>query len=341
MLIGLWTTTSCNLRCKYCYEGTEKKNSMMNLSTADLAVQFIIKQYEEKKPEKVVVQFHGGEPLLNFKVIKYTIEKLEDYFRGKESRILFGITTNAMLMTDEIAEFLARKMNYDLSISLDGNQEINDLNRVTAEKKGTYQMVVERALYVKKFKSDIRIRMTYNSSTVSSLSESIIHLIQLGFKKIVSVPDYFDKKWDNEGIQILLQQMLNVHKYQKENVLPDDVYISVLEERFFKKNTCTGGISNFHIYPDGSLYPCSYGAGKKEFFLGNLHNKPQIESERVESMQCISKQINKVCQGCSNYESCIGTRCKIVNKVMTGEYTKVQPVVCAIEHVKYKFANIK
>lgn len=339
MLVGLWVTTNCNLKCKYCYEGNDKKKKNMDIATAKQAIAYILSQYSKLKASKLIIQFHGGEPLLNLKIIKFVINELEEKLKENIHNLYFGITTNGLLLSKYIIEYMCQKMSYDFSISIDGNESSNDKNRVTLAGEGTYQKVIKNAIDALSIKPDIRLRMTYDTSNVEELANNIIHFIELGFKNIVSVPNYYDKKWSDESMEILLQQMLKVKFHYKDQELPDDLYISILNDDFFKKSLCSGGISSFHIMPNGDIYPCSYGTGNEEFYLGNVKNTPALDIEKVKVLQKISVLENTECIGCSNYQSCIGSRCKIVNKVMTDNYTTVMPAICAIENVKYKFLH--
>lgn len=93
MFIGLWVTTACNLKCNYCYEGDDKHNEAMTIETANKVIDFIIQQAKIRNDEKIIVEFHGGEPLLNENIIRYVISKLEKEFLGQNFQLMFGITT--------------------------------------------------------------------------------------------------------------------------------------------------------------------------------------------------------------------------------------------------------
>ena len=111
---------------------------------------------------------------------------------------------------------------------------------------------------------------------------------------------------------------------------------SILEDRFKTKGCCLGGKENFHILPNGDIYPCSYGVGEAEFLIGNVMNGGLIESQIKKLMEINLSPVHK-CQGCSDYAACLCTRCKIFNKVLQGDFFQPVPVICAIEHTKQKF----
>lgn len=141
----LQVTQNCNLRCSYCpyteNAGDERlhSNKRMSEETAKKAVDFLHRNSIDS--EVVVIGFYGGEPFIEFQLIKTTIEYAKRKLEGKE--VLFSITTNATLLSDEILEYL-NDNNVSLLISLDGPEKINDANRVfAANKEGTYRTVVE------------------------------------------------------------------------------------------------------------------------------------------------------------------------------------------------------
>lgn len=332
MLIGIWVTTGCNLKCKYCYEGTEKQCNNMTIEVADQTIDFIKSTYKEQEQDPLVVEFHGGEPLLNYPVIQYLISKIEKNF----SKPLFGITTNGLLLTKDIINYLSKKMTYGFSLSIDGAMNVNDQNRVDYNGEGTYKRIMEIVPELLSQKADIRARMTYTPETVENLSDSIIHLINCGFINIVSAPDYFSPNWSMNEMEILLEQMKNVKKYYEENISDKSMRISILEDRFKIKGICQGGRTNFHILPNGDIYPCSYGVGEKELLIGNVVSSTLLE-HKIQKLEKINVSPVHKCQGCTVYLACLCTRCKIFNKVLRGDFFEPIPVICAMEHVKQKF----
>lgn len=333
MLIGIWVTTGCNLKCKYCYEGTDKKCENMTVKVADGILEFIKNIYEENSQEPLIVEFHGGEPLLNYSMIQYLISKIEKIFFN----VLFGITTNGILLTKDMMDYLLPKMTYGFSLSIDGNESSNDINRIDYGGNGTYKRVSKKIPELLKRKETIRARMTYTPETVEHLSANIIYLIECGFKNIVSAPDYFSNNWSREKIDVLLNQMYEIKKYYQKNLSDlKQIRISILEDRFKEKGICQGGKLNFHILPNGNIYPCSYGVGNEELLIGNVIKNGLIKS-KIYKLEKINITDVETCRGCEDYSACICSRCKIFNKVLMGDFFQPVPIICAIEHVKQKF----
>lgn len=134
----LQVTELCNFRCKYCVytnnDGSDRKhsNKVMTEETMKKAVDFL--HIHSVDSESVAVGFYGGEPLLNFNVIKNAIEYTENIFKGK--KVEFAITTNASLLSNDILQYFDNH-NVGITISIDGPQKINDANRVYANQSGS------------------------------------------------------------------------------------------------------------------------------------------------------------------------------------------------------------
>lgn len=140
----LQVTQGCNFRCKYCVYSEDKNNlqrghssKQMNWSVAKKAIDFLWERSVDSK--YIRIGFYGGEPLLNFLLIKRTIEYCEERFSGKS--LLFNLTTNGSLLNKEMMLFFAEH-HVTVMISLDGPKRLNDENRVFANGKGTYDSVI-------------------------------------------------------------------------------------------------------------------------------------------------------------------------------------------------------
>ena len=194
-LVNIWVTNFCNLNCSYCYEKETYLKEELLTPTIDF-----IKKIEDDNA--LTINFHGGEPLLNFEVIKKIVaqSKLENIFAN------FSLTTNLLLMNNEIADYVSSNHIY-LSISLDGTEHVNDINRIDKNNRGTYKKVIKKLNILKKYNIPFRTRMTVTPFTINYLYESVTHLINIGCKEIVAAPDLFCQHWDEEKISQLSLQL--------------------------------------------------------------------------------------------------------------------------------------
>jgi len=335
MFIGVWVTTACNLNCKYCYEGSNKKDLYIDRCTADKIISFIARNYTSRD-EPLIIQFHGGEPLLNFDLITYFIEKIKKTLATGQ-QILFGITTNAVLLNRKKIEFLAENMNYDFSISIDGTKAVHDKFRIFSNGEGSYDAIIKNVNMALGIRKNIRARLTFGAETVSYLFDSIKHLIQLGFKLIVCIPDYFDTKWNEEYMDKYIEQLKLIKDYYIKNNLSDnDIEIPIIENNFFQKNKCTGGYSSLHIDAIGDIYPCSYVVGYSKYKIGSVH-LGGIDNDYLADISRINDYGILVCEGCNNYSCCLTVRCRYLNELLTDDGLCPSSTICAFENANFSF----
>lgn len=155
--LTLVVTENCNYRCKYCsYSGEyenqrQHNNSMMTFDTAKKAIDYYLAEYEKKKnknfTESALIGFYGGEPFLNFNLIKQCVEYVEENYKYK---VVFFVTTNGSIFNEGIMKFLIEH-NFYVSFSLNGYKEEHDRLRVFADGSGTYDVVMKSLNMLKNY----------------------------------------------------------------------------------------------------------------------------------------------------------------------------------------------
>lgn len=334
MEITLWLTYMCNLNCTYCYEGSEKKNLHMNMETAKKAIEYVSNRISEvEQGENVNINLHGGEPLLNFEVLAYIMRKLKkikDQYQDKIN-ISISLTTNAVLLNEEILKILIENIDY-LAISIDGDIESHDCNRVFHNGEGSFHIVEKNAKMALQFEPEITARITITPQTVANLFENTKFLHELGFIHIASVINQYDPTWKKKHMNILNEQIEKMSNYQVEQEQAGKrVHLSMVREmEFRRKSFCLGGEKTIHISPDGCIYPCSHVVGDEKFNLGDVKNG--IIEERLDFIREINSQKVERCDACKWSEICYGVRCKLINYAMTGDFLTPSPVTCMNEH---------
>lgn len=331
MIFNIWVTRKCNLKCTYCYEGLLKPEVELERSTALEIIKFIEKYAKERKESSISINFHGGEPLIAFDTIQYIVNKINQHF--KTIKVNYGLTTNGTLLNDEIIESLSEIMPYGLSISIDGNKQIHDINRKFSNKHGSYE-VIEK--YLDKIVSRIpecRARATYNHSTISHLSESVIHLINKGFKTVVAVGDYYDPLWENSDEDILRREIRKLAEYY--NTLPNkkEIRINLLDKSLIRYSPCQGGITSINIDIDGKIYPCIAAVGNSKYEIGNVVKG--VDINKAKSILDFEIDMHEECKECPINECCNGVRCKLKYQIISGNCLNIPPFLCVEKNAIY------
>lgn len=331
-----WVTSKCNMKCTYCYEKNEKEHYVMSKDIANCCIKFLLDRIKQNKEKEIYIRFHGGEPLLEYPIIYYMVNKIKELSKLHGFKLSFGITTNGTLLDEERIGFLCSNIN-DLSISLDGMKDTNDLNRRYKNNQGTFEDVIKHLDSILKKDVNLRVRMTVTPQTKDKLCDNVMYFIHKGVKTISPSIDFFDKSWTEEDLEVLSEELKKIVNYLVQLPNQEEIKVGMIIDEntiITKKGICNGGRDTFHVYSNGDLYPCSLTVPIKEFKIGNIYEG--LLEEKVQEIICISKNKIEICIGCPNYDYCINTRCKIINKLFTNDYYKPLPLKCNMEHIQYE-----
>ena len=193
----LHVTHDCNLSCKYCFaeEGEyHGKRGLMSLEVGKKALDFIVENSGSRK--NLEVDFFGGEPLMNWEVVKELVKYGRKIEKEAGKNFRFTLTTNGMLLDDEVMEFLNKEMS-NVVISLDGRKEVNDRMRPRRGGQGSYDVIVPKfkKLAESRNQTDYYIRGTFTRYNLD-FSEDVKHFADLGFKQISIEPVVAPKEAD-------------------------------------------------------------------------------------------------------------------------------------------------
>jgi uncharacterized protein len=273
----------CNLRCKYCFASSGHfggKRRMLDIETGKAAVDFLILQSKNRK--HLEIDFFGGEPLMNFEVIKVLVEYVKEQAKLHDKIIKLTLTTNGVLLADDIRDYL-NKENISLVLSLDGRKEINDNMRYTLDGSSSYDVIVPnlQATVASRDNENYYVRGTYTSKNIDFAAD-VKHMSDLGFRYIsvepVVAPEDMQYALTNKHLQQIQQE------YEKLV----EVYIQSLgtEQEFYffhfnvdlengpcvakRLSGCGAGHHYVAVTPEGDIYPCHQFVGKEDFLLGNV-----------------------------------------------------------------------
>ena len=273
----------CNLRCEYCFaDGGSYKGVAQNMSfeVAKKAVDFLVEKSGSRK--NLEIDFFGGEPLLNFDVVKKTVAYGRSLEKEKNKNFRFTITTNAMLLTDEAIDFFNKEM-YNVVVSIDGRKEVHDGVRKTATGDGSFDVAIKNALNFKKKRvGQYYVRGTYTALN-KDFANDVLFLNDLGFDQIsiepVVLPDTHRLAIKKEDVPMLVEEYDKLVKEYYERRKSDDkwfnffhfmidVYHGPCETK--RLVGCGAGNEYVAIAPNGDIYPCHQFDGDNAYVLGNV-----------------------------------------------------------------------
>ena len=273
----------CNLACRYCFaeEGEyHGRRALMSFEVGKKALDFLIANSGNRR--NLEVDFFGGEPLMNWDVVKQLVE----YGRSKEEeynkKFRFTLTTNGILLNDEVMEFCNREMG-NVVLSLDGRPEVNDKMRPFRNGKGSYELIVPK---FQKFadsrnQNNYYVRGTFTRENLD-FSQDVIHFADLGFKQmsiepVVASPEepYAIREEDLPKIMEEYDKLaVEYIKRQKEgrgfnffHFMLDLNQGPCVAKRL---SGCGSGTEYLAVTPWGDLYPCHQFVGEEKFLLGNV-----------------------------------------------------------------------
>lgn len=273
----------CNIRCAYCFASQgdfEGVRSIMNFETGKKALKFLAENSGSRR--NLEVDFFGGEPLMNFEVVK----QLVTYGRGLEKihnkLFRFTLTTNGVLLDDDNIDYINDNMD-NIVLSIDGRPEINDKMRYTINGKGTYDTIVPKLqkMVSKRGNKSYYVRGTFTKFN-TDFAKDVIHLADLGFKQtsiepVVAEPhhNYALDESDLEKIGQQYEELADVLVERKGtdkefNFFHFNVDLTQGPCVIKRMSGCGAGAEYIAVTPEGDIYPCHQFVGNEDFKIGDL-----------------------------------------------------------------------
>lgn len=339
----------CNLACKYCFaqEGEyHGRRALMSLEVGKRALDFLIENSGNRK--NLEVDFFGGEPLMNWEVVK----ELVRYGRSKEKEynknFRFTLTTNGVLLNDEVMEFVNKEMS-NVVLSLDGRKEINDMMRPFRNGKGSYDLIVPkfRKLAESRNQTNYYVRGTFTRNNLD-FSNDVIEYADLGFKQMSMEPVVASPEEDyalrEEDIPAILKEYdklaLEYIKRKKEgNGFNFFHFMIDLQQGpcvLKRMAGCGSGTEYLAVTPWGDLYPCHQFVGQEEFLLGNVFEGIKNTKIRDEFKLC-NVYAKEKCSSCFAKFYCSGG-CAANSYQFHGNITDAYDIGCEMERKRVECA---
>lgn len=291
----------CNLKCRYCFaeEGEyQGKRSLMSAEVGKKAIDFIIANSGKRR--NLEVDFFGGEPLMNFDVVKEIVEYGREQEKLHDKNFRFTITTNGILLDDEKQKYINENM-HNVVLSLDGRKEINDYMRPRAGGQGSYDIIVPKfqKLAESRNQTDYYLRGTFTHNNLD-FSKDVFHIADdLGFKQVSVEPvvaeateSYAITEDDLDTIfeeyEKLAEQLYIRHKTGEKDFNFFHFMVDLTGGPCIAKRLsgCGSGTEYLAVTPEGDLYPCHQFVGQEEYKIGSVYNGIENTAIREEFANC-------------------------------------------------------
>ncbi len=315
----------CNLRCKYCFVlnnmPKEYKQTLMPLHVAKEAIDMFFKNISMNPAQysntPKAIYFYGGEPFINFHVIKHSVEYIESTYSKEVSamgdKFRISIVTNGTLVTEGIAKFIASRKNIHVAISIDGPQEVHDAMRKKEDGQGSFAEAIRGCQLLKQAgKDDVALSSTVSSHNIDKLPLLLELNRQYGFASINLNPltETASSSVGKRYMRKVSKKMLEYFELAREDGVYEDRVMRKVKAFMNKRihvHDCQGLGAQLVCAPDGQLGICHEGVGMRQFFFGRVskefdfHHNPLIAEWKTRTPlnmpQCFDCPAIGVCGG--------------------------------------------
>ena len=274
---------TCNLNCAYCFASQGKysgERAVMSFEVGKRALDFLVENSGSRR--NLEVDFFGGEPLMNFGVVKELTSYARSIEKEKGKNFRFTLTTNGMLIDDEVIDFANREMS-NVVLSLDGRKEIHDRYRVDYAGNGSWEKIVPKfqKLVAARGGKNYYMRGTFTHANPDFLND-IRTMLDLGFTELSMEPVVCasgdSEELTEEDLPVVLEQYEELAKLMLERDRegkPFTFYHYMIDLTggpcIYKRiSGCGSGTEYMAVTPWGDLYPCHQFVGDEKFLLGNI-----------------------------------------------------------------------
>ena len=339
----------CNLACRYCFaeEGEyHGRRAIMSYEVGKKALDFLVANSGNRT--NLEVDFFGGEPLMNWEVVKQLVAYGRSLEEDHHKKFRFTITTNGVLLNDEILEFVNKEMG-NMVLSIDGRKEVHDRMRPHRGGQGSYDEIVPKFKKAAESRGQMNyyVRGTYTHYN-TDFAKDVLHLADLGFKQIsvepVVAPETEDYAIREEDLPQLLAQYDELAeemiKRRKEGNGFNFFHFMIDLEGgpcvAKRLSGCGSGTEYLAVTPWGDLYPCHQFVGNEDFLMGNVDEGVLRTDIRDEFKQC-NVYAKEKCKDCFAKFYCSGG-CAANSYNFTGNVNGSYDIGCELQRKRIECA---
>ncbi len=332
---------TCNLNCEYCFASQGKYHgdrALMPLEVGKRALDFLVENSGTRT--NLEVDFFGGEPLMNWDVVKDIVRYGRELEKTHKKKFRFTLTTNGVLLDDDVIDFANKEM-HNVVLSLDGRKEIHDNLRKTVNGKGSYDMIVPKFQHFIEKRGDrgYYMRGTFTHNNVD-FTNDIFHMADLGFTElsmepVVCKPDdpYALTEEDLpilfDQYELLAKEMIRRDREGKGFTFYHYMVDLKAGPCIYKRIAgCGSGTEYMAVTPWGELFPCHQFVGDEKYSLGNIWDGVTNDEVRNEFKMC-NAYARPECRDCWAKLYCSGG-CAANSYHATGSITGVYEYGCKL-----------
>lgn len=347
--VTLMVCQECNLRCSYCFgEGGEYKDKgKMSFEIGKKAIEFGFDNNAQQ--DRLSVVFFGGEPLIQFNLIKEWVHFSKTEAIKREKKVTFGITTNATLITPEIADFF-KENHFSVTISIDGDKEDNDRNRFYINRQGAYDNILKGVQILQQHGVNVVARGTVTGKNINMV-KNLEHLAGLGFKSVhfapaVNLIESSDLKTYSVEERKMVDYFFDCLKKEDykniEKMHNIETYVRRIHSGGMRFTCCGAHIRMIAVDINGDIYPCHRFVSLKEMCVGNI-----FSGWDEKKCDCLSENLrlsSSSCKGCWAVNLC-GGGCPFENYMENHMLSNPNSFVCTankdiLEYVIAKYLEL-
>ncbi|MDE5619025.1 MAG: thioether cross-link-forming SCIFF peptide maturase [Ruminococcus sp.] len=338
----------CNLRCKYCFASTGdfgKGRKLMSFETGKHAIDFLLEKSGDR--QNLELDFFGGEPLMNFDVVKQIV----NYARSREAefnkKFRFTITTNGLLLDDDKIDFINREMS-NVVLSIDGRKEVNDFMRVRVDGTGCYDKILPafKKLVDGRGDKEYYVRGTFTNHNLD-FADDVFALYDAGFDQISIEPvvgdsdEYALTEKDlldvfNEYERLAKRIIENEKNGKKFNFFHFMIDLDQGPCAIKRLRGCGCGNDYVAITPDGDIFPCHQFVGIDEYKMGNI-DEGTFNMEMKQDFAKAHVYTKPECKKCWAKFYCSGG-CNANNYQYMGDIRTAHKLSCQLEKKRLECA---
>ena len=275
----------CNLRCKYCFADTGEFHggrSLMSVETGKKAIDFVINNSGSRR--NIEIDFFGGEPLMNFSVVKEITEYAKEQGEKHGKNFRFTITTNGLLLNDDVKKYVNENMS-NVVLSIDGRKETNDRMRYRVDGSGSYDSIVPKFIDLAESRGqqNYYVRGTFTAHN-KDFSKDVMHLADLGFKQTSVEPvvapyeeEYALTQADMPEVFAEYEKLAEEYVKRRKEGKPFNFFHFMVDLDqgpcvIKRLSGCGAGCEYVAVTPEGDIYPCHQFVGNTDFKMGNVYD---------------------------------------------------------------------